>query len=80
MTKTGSHGRQMLGSLLAALALVTAVVLLVAWRIGPDGVASRGREEVLDERTDAAEDPADEAGDARDERGGRGRGRGGRDR
>ena len=72
-----THARQMLGSLLAGLALVAAVVLLVAWRIGPDGVASEGREEVLEERADAGED---EARDERGDRGGRGRGRGGRER
>lgn len=69
-----AQGRQMLGSLLAALALVAAVVLLVAWRIGSDGVQSRAREEALEERAEEAQDaPADE------DRSGRGRGRGGRD-
>ena len=67
-----AHGRQMLGSLLAALALVVGVVLLVAWRIGPDGVPSRAREEALEERFEAAEDADEDSG-----RGRRGRGRGG---
>ncbi|HYF22209.1 MAG TPA: hypothetical protein VD929_02320 [Caulobacteraceae bacterium] len=60
----------MAGSLLAALALVAAVVLLVAWRIGPDGVPSRAREEVFEERAEEAEDVRD-----RSDRRGRGRGR-----
>ena len=63
------QGRQMLGSLSAALALVVGVVLLVAWRIGPDGVPSEAREETLEERF---EDTADEGS-------GRRRGRRGRD-
>jgi len=67
---TDPEKRQMLGSLLAALALVAAVVLLVAWRIGPDGVASRAREEALEERAEEAEDADDRSG-----RRGRGRGR-----
>ena len=46
----------MLGSLLAALALVVGVVLLVAWRIGPDGVPSEAREEALEERFEDARD------------------------
>ena len=50
----------MLGSLLAALALVVGVVLLVAWRIGPDGVPSRAREEAREGRFEDAEDATEE--------------------
>ena len=57
----------MLGSLLAALALVAAVIAVVAWRIGPAGVDSRALKEAGEERPDASDDDR------------RGRGRSGRD-
>lgn len=40
-----SYGRQVLGSLLAALVLVALVVLLVSARIGPTGIVSSARNE-----------------------------------
>lgn len=70
----------MIGSLLAAFGLVLLVVLLVAWRIGSDGVRSEAREERLeeeDEREEEAAEAREEALEREEERGrddsGRGR-------
>ena len=57
MADAPSHARQMLGSLLVALAIVAATIVLVTAKLGPTSVAElEARQERLEERNDAREE------------------------
>jgi len=60
---------QLLGSLLAALAIAAIAIAVVTAHFGPTSVAKlEAREDVVKERTDAREERAKERAEAREER------------
>jgi type II secretory pathway pseudopilin PulG len=66
-----SHRRQMLGSLLVAVAIVAIVILAVTVRLGPTSVAEEeARNERLEERLKAQEERLEQRREALEEAGG----------
>jgi uncharacterized membrane-anchored protein YhcB (DUF1043 family) len=66
---SGPGTRQVLGSLLVALAIVAVVIGAVTARLGPTSVAELdAREEVRDARLDAAEERREQRAERREER------------
>lgn len=67
-----SHGRQVLGSLLVALAIVAVVIVAVTLRLGPTSVAEleamQEREELRIERQDELREAGEERREERLER------------
>jgi hypothetical protein len=67
--KPRSHGRQMIGSLLVAVAIVTIVILAVTLRLGTTSVAEEeARNERLEERLKAQEERLEQRREALEER------------
>lgn len=62
------HRRQMIGSLLVALAIVAIAIAAVTARLGPTSVAER---DALEERTEQLEERREEREERREERRGR---------
>ena len=61
MGQTPSRAGQMFGSLLVALAIVVATILLVTAKLGPTSVAElEARQERLEERNEAREERREE--------------------
>ena len=64
-----SRTRQLIGSLLAAVAIVAVVVVAVTARLGPTSVAELGaREEALEQRQEAQEEQLEARQKRREER------------
>ena len=69
MGQTPSRAGQMFGSLLVALAIVVATILLVTAKLGPTSVAElEARQERLEERNEAREERREECLERREER------------
>jgi hypothetical protein len=69
MAQTASHARQMVGSLLVALAIVVATIVLVTARLGTTSVAElEARQERLEERNKAREERREERLERREDR------------
>jgi len=65
MAANGSHRRQMIASLLAALAIAVLVIVAVTIRLGPTSIAELDARE---DRREAIEERREEAREAREER------------
>ncbi len=65
MDEARSHTRQMIASLLVAIAIVAAVIIAVTARLGPTPIAELDARE---ERLEAQEERQEEAAEAREER------------
>ena len=59
---------QFLGSLVAAVVIVGAVVAAVSLRIGPGGVESRARQELLEERQEQLEEQLEDERERQEDR------------
>jgi hypothetical protein len=67
MDERRAHMRQMIGSLLVAVAIVAVIIIVVTGKLGPTSIAEieaqedriEAREDALDDRFDAREDRRD---------------------
>jgi flagellar biosynthesis/type III secretory pathway M-ring protein FliF/YscJ len=63
------HGRQLLGSLLAALLIVAAAIWAVTARLGPTSIAElEAKEEAAEEKREEAEEAKEEEEEAAEEK------------
>jgi hypothetical protein len=65
MDEHASHTRQMLASLLVAIAIVVVVIIVITGKLGPTSIAEL---EAQEDRIEAREDARDDRLDAREDR------------